>query len=102
MSDDAAASVVEAPPASGGENGSGGSSSDNNRNRNDLHSALTTIFTLLPVEIPRNVGFSNLVFEVRKKNTEPLRILKGITGGFKHSKLTAVMGSSGAGKTTLL
>eukprot|EP00300_Choanocystis_sp_HF-7_P013973 c18523_g1_i1.p1 GENE.c18523_g1_i1~~c18523_g1_i1.p1 ORF type:complete len:667 (-),score=28.69 c18523_g1_i1:25-2025(-) len=82
-----------------------GDNKNTSKNSNDNNTNNISNGSILYLERcinPRTISFSNLQFEVKKKDKDPLQILRGVTGTFRASRLTAVMGSSGAGKTTLL
>ncbi|KAG7389065.1 hypothetical protein PHYPSEUDO_011334 [Phytophthora pseudosyringae] len=54
--------------------------------------------------VPVTVAFKDLWYSVPnpRKPTEPIDLLKGISGVARPGTITALMGSSGAGKTTLM
>lgn len=59
--------------------------------------------THLPKWSPVDVAFSDILFSVSEGHRRGYKtILKGVSGLFRSSELTAIMGPSGAGKSTLM
>jgi len=48
------------------------------------------------------LSWSNISYSVETATQGSLRILKGVSGMARPSRMTAIMGASGSGKTTLL